>query len=164
MPEATREVTPGRLHRPPERQAVRRGDLGRPLAGAGDTDPILPALFQFVFYPVPLLPPMLAGFLAPRSSWLAGLISAFISTMTLVGVFAMTKIAVPDSTASITTTSLLTLTVILLSQSLAFGFLIGALSGWYKRFLNLTSGARSRPPSKSGGGRSPQRRRPAARG
>jgi len=133
-------------------------------AGAGDTDPILPALFQFVFYPVPLLPPMLAGFLAPRSSWLAGLISAFISTMTLVGVFAMTKIAVPDSTASITTTSLLTLTVILLSQSLAFGFLIGALSGWYKRFLNLTSGARSRPPSKSGGGRSPQRRRPAARG
>ena len=35
-------------------------------AGAADSDPILPALFQFVFYPVPLLPPMLAGFLAPQ--------------------------------------------------------------------------------------------------
>lgn len=126
-------------------------------AGAADSDPILPALFQFVFYPVPLLPPMLAGFLAPRSSWLAGVIAAFISTMTLVGVFALTKIEVPDSTVSLTGTSLLTLTVILLSQSLTFGFIIGALSGWYKRFLNLTSGARPRPTSKSGG-RSSQRR------
>ena len=179
-------------------------------------DPVLPFVFQFLFYPVPLLPPMLAGFLAPRSTWLAGLIASFIATMTLVVVLGVTAVtltqasdtiagsgASPSAQASPTTTGpvasgtilatgspapsptsgvsvspapspsaapsqssttgnqgtdMLSLTVILLGQSLGFGALMGALSGWYKRFLALSSVPRNKPPSRSSGGRSPQRR------
>jgi hypothetical protein len=193
------------------------------------TDPILPAVYQFVFYPVPLLPPMIAGFLAPRSTWLAGMIAAFIATMTLVivvglnaGSFssstgaineasaspiaaaAATGSVVPTPGASLVATAtpassgspaaspaasgssapgtaantgktgktggttagdLLNLAFLLLVQSLGFGAMIGALSGWYKRFLALTSGGQRRPPaSRPGRGRTPpQRRRTATR-
>lgn len=133
-------------------------------SGASSTDPVLTAIFQFLFYPIPLVPPMMAGFLAPRSTWLAGVIAGFISTITLVVVFAMTTITVPGYAGKFTTTDLLALTVQLLSTSLAFGLMMAALSGWYKRFLSLTSGPRKRPAAKSGGQRPTQRRRPATRG
>ena len=178
-------------------------------------DPVLPFVFQFLFYPVPLLPPMLAGFLAPRSTWLAGAIAAFIATVTLVAVLGVTAVTLTDASNSIAgatpspsahasvaatapvasptgavsspaasattapsptpgataapakssptgTTDMFGLLLVLLGQSLAFGALMGALSGWYKRFLALSSGPRNRPPSRSIGGRS-QQRRPAAR-
>jgi len=133
-------------------------------SGAGSTDPVLTAVFQFLFYPVPLVPPMIAGFLAPRSTWLAGLIAGFISTMTLVWVFAMTTITVPGYAGKFTTTDLLAITVQLLSTSLAFGLMMAALSGWYKRFLSLTSAPRNRAPAKSASQRPTQRRRPTTRG
>ena len=209
-----------------------------------NSDPILPLLYQFLFFPVPLLPPMIAGFFAPRSTWLAGMIASFIATMTLVvvvglaagkfsntaGGLAVTSptpstSSVPTATASATpsatalatatpvpsltsapsgapkssvtpvpsstpapsataastgtpapsaspsaatnksgnttgtnTSDLINLAGILLAQSLAFGALMAALSGWYKRFLSLTSGPRKPPASRSGGGRPPQRR------
>jgi hypothetical protein len=129
-------------------------------SGAESTDPVLTAIFQFLFYPVPLVPPMMAGFLAPRSTWLAGLIAGFISTMTLVGVFAMTTITVPGYAGKFSTTDLLAITVQLLSTSLLFGLMMAALSGWYKRFLRLTSAPRNRAPAKSAS----QRRRPTTRG
>ncbi len=183
-------------------------------------DPVLPFVFQFLFYPVPLIPPMLAGFLAPRSTWLAGVIASFIATMTLVVVLGLTAVtltqasdtiagsgASPSAQASSTATGpaasgtilataspapspsaavsvspapspstapaqsgttgsqgtdMLSLTVILLGQSLGFGALMGALSGWYKRFLALSSVPRNKPPARPKGGRAPQRR-PAAK-
>jgi hypothetical protein len=181
------------------------------------TDPIFPFISQFLFYPVPLLPPMMAGFLAPRSTWLAGLIASFIATVTLVAVVGITAVTLSDVSNSIagttpspsaqaslvatqpaasattavsspeasvapaptptpgasaapansgstgtSTTDLFGLLVVLLGQSLAFGALMGALSGWYKRFLSLTSVPRNKPPSRSGGSR-PQQRRPATK-
>ena len=132
--------------------------------GASSTDPVLTAIFQFLFYPVPLVPPMIAGFLAPRSTWLAGVIAAFISTMTLVWVFAMTTITVPGYAGTLSGSGLLSITLQLLSTSLAFGLMMAALSGWYKRFLRLTSAPPRRPAAKSGGQRPAQRRRPATRG
>jgi hypothetical protein len=174
-------------------------------------DPILPFVFQFLFYPVPLLPPMLAGFLAPRSTWLAGAIAAFIATATLVAVLGVTAVTLTDASNSIAgvtpspsahagvaatppaasataavsspaasgtpvpsptpgataapakssstgTTDMFSLMLVLLGQSLAFGALMGALSGWYKRFLAFTSVPRNRPPSRSSGSKSSQRR------
>jgi hypothetical protein len=179
-------------------------------------DPILSMVFSFLFFPVPLVPPMLAGFLAPRATWLAGAIASFIATMTVVTVFALTgakldaaggiagasaspstpatsvatESASPGSIAlaSLTlaptssvnpspsapsaspsgssstsdansngTTNPLTATLVLLPESVAFGFLMGALSGWYKRFLALTSGPR-RAPTRSAS--RPAKRRP----
>jgi hypothetical protein len=214
------------------------------------TDTTQQTLVQFIFYP-PLVPAMLAGFLAPRATWLAGFVAAFIATATLIFLVllggnslvttgagasptpglstspatslvaeasasssvlvtstpTLATTATPESTVSAgssasiaptttpsatsvpsaspaapsaaaspsaspsgsTTTSggssgvvdLFSYGLFPLLQSLLLGALIGGLSGWYKRFLALTSGPR-KPPSKSGGQRPSQRRRPAA--
>jgi hypothetical protein len=140
-------------------------------SGASNTDPVLTAIFQFLFYPVPLVPPMIAGFLAPRSTWLAGVIAGFIATMTsvwmfatLITVFGMTAVPVPGYPSVITGSNLLAYTVQLLPTALAFGLMMAALSGWYKRFLSLTSAPRNRAPAKSASQRPTQRRRPTTRG
>ncbi|MGA2512600.1 MAG: hypothetical protein ABSG37_03165 [Candidatus Limnocylindrales bacterium] len=124
-------------------------------------DSIWVFMLQFVFFPVPLLPSMLAGFLAPRSTWLAGLIASLIATVTLIVVIAVRPEALSSSI------NLAALAAQQLPSALAFGALMGALSGWYKRFLSLTSVPRNRPSSRSGGGKQSgrsQQRRPATRG
>jgi hypothetical protein len=175
-------------------------------------DPIIPSLVTFLFAPVPLLPPMLAGFLAPRSTWLAGMLASLIATLTLVGVIALTALRLtsaggiptespsiqPSAVASVAASAsaiatlspapsataaspsagasavpvdsgttgnspadLVGVLVQLLVTSLAFGALMGAASGWYKRFLANTSVPRNKPPSRPSN-RTPQRR-PAKR-
>jgi hypothetical protein len=190
-------------------------------SNAASNDPILSTVYQFIFYPVPLLPPMLAGFLAPRSTWLAGMIAAFIATITLVVVVGLNVGSFSNTTGEISVASatpgasavasgsavsspraslvasatpvvgtssaasaaasaspaagassstgsggksnsntvgdLVNLAIMLLVQSLGFGAIIGALSGWYKRFLGLTSGPRKPPANR------PNRSRPAQR-
>jgi hypothetical protein len=184
-------------------------------------DPILPLLFTFVFYP-PLIPPMVAGYLAPRATWLAGLIASFVATMALIVAIAVsgvkftnagltspspaataTQVAnasatlssaavatsmpspsatpapsgsaaspspAPSSTSNGTSSGttggtefseLMGYAGLLLFQSMAIGAMIGALSGWYKRFLALMAAPR-KPKSRSQGGRRPQQRRPTA--
>jgi hypothetical protein len=177
------------------------------------SDPIIPILIQFIFIP-PLIPPMLAGFFAPRATWLAGALASIMATVTLVVVLQVSSVTLPDVTNTNATTSpsssqsavaaaspsastsptvlatqsaapsaspsaspsgsttsttgtttssdLLTSILIMLLQSLTIGAGIGALSGWYKRFLALSSGGpRKPPPSKSGSQRNGQRRRTA---
>jgi hypothetical protein len=224
-------------------------------------DPILPWIFTLVFYP-PMIPPMVAGYLAPRATWLAGLIAGFLGPMAFVVAVAIsgvkftstglvspsptptaTQVASasatlasaaiatsmtsptatpaatptpgvstasasaatstpttaasvtpePSATATPSTTAtpsvapaspssaasptsngtasgatdetafseLLGYAPFLLLQTMAIGAMIGALSGWYKRFLELAAPRGSR--SRSQGGRKPQQRRPAAR-
>jgi hypothetical protein len=195
------------------------------------TDPILPILFSFVFFP-PLVPAMLAGFLAPRATWLAGFCAAILGSGTMMivlyvggvtlpqetgtatasqsiapsastaivasasgtaAVATLTPAPTPTATASVsasasasasasiaaaspsaspsgstttgsyTVSDLLTTTFFVLFQSLTIGAGIGALSGWYKRMLTLTSGPGKTRSSRSGSSRSAQRRRPATR-
>ena len=121
-------------------------------------DPILSVIFQFVLYPLPLLPPMMAGFLAPRSTWLAGAISALISTLTLVALLIATQFKIEGSTSSITIANLIGITASWLSVALPFGALIGAASGWYKRFLDYMGASRPRGSSKSSSQKRPVRR------
>ncbi len=121
-------------------------------------DPILSVIFQFILYPLPLLPPMTAGFLAPRSTWLAGLISALISTVTLIALVVATQFKIEGSTASITSSNVVSITFSWLSVALPFGALIGAASGWYKRFLDRMGAGRSRGQSKSSSQKRPVRR------
>ena len=122
-------------------------------------DPILSVIFQFVLYPLPLLPPMMAGFLAPRSTWLAGAIAALISTVTLLALVIATQFKIEGSSTSITGANVAGITVSWLSVALPFGALIGAASGWYKRFLDLMGAGRQR-----GGAKSSSQKRPARRG
>jgi hypothetical protein len=186
------------------------------------SDSVLMALLQFIFIP-PLIPPMLAGFFAPRATWLAGAIASLIATLTLLLVLGISSIAVRDvssgqvsatpssspsavatvvasasaspaalvtssaaptsntspaesgapnaspsaatsgttGTTSTSTSDLLTSAFFMLLQSLTIGAGIGALSGWYKRFLALTSGPGKPRSPKSGSQRNTQRRRPA---
>jgi hypothetical protein len=121
-------------------------------------DPILSVIFQFVLYPLPLLPPMMAGFLAPRSTWLAGALAALISTVTLIALVIATQFKVEGSTTSITGANVLGITASWLSVALPFGALIGAVSGWYKRFLDLMGAGRSRNVAKSSSQKRPARR------
>jgi hypothetical protein len=121
-------------------------------------DPILSVIFQFVLYPLPLLPPMMAGFLAPRSTWLAGAIAALISTVTLIALVVATQFKIEASTTTITGANVLGITVSWLSVALPFGALIGAASGWYKRFLDLMGGGRQRSGAKSSSQKRPARR------
>ena len=121
-------------------------------------DPILSVIFQFVLYPLPLLPPMMAGFLAPRSTWLAGALAAMISTVTLVALVVATQFKIEASTTTVTGANVLGITVSWLSVSLPFGALIGAASGWYRRFLDLMGSGRARNVAKSSSQKRPTRR------
>lgn len=62
-------------------------------------DPILSLVFQFILYPMALLPPMVAGFFAPRATWLAGVIAALISTGLFILAVAVTPIATAPASA-----------------------------------------------------------------
>ena len=169
-------------------------------------DPILSIIFQFVLWPLPLLPPMLAGFLAPRATWMAGLLAALISVVTLLFVLSVTPVTVvagviqgpspaPSAIASVPAASenpsvglasptpaatgqpsssatpagnptvygkvdLGSAAISWLPGALAFGALIGAGAGWYKRFLELMSPRQNR--SKPGQKR-PVRKTPGGR-
>ncbi len=108
----------------------------------------------------PLIQPMLAGFLAPRATWLAGIISSLISSFCL-DVLIFWALGghvanVPEGTLAVIPFSLdLALTAI------TFGALLGAASGWYKRFLSLASPAPARTQRPAA--KKPAQRRPAAR-
>jgi len=71
------------------------------------TDPILPVIFSFIFYP-PLIPPMLAGFLAPRATWMAGLIASFLCTVTMILVLYVGGVTLPQATGVATATPTIT--------------------------------------------------------
>jgi hypothetical protein len=186
------------------------------IASNGTTDdPFVTVIAEFLFVPVPLIPPMTAGFLAPKASWLAGVLAAFVATTIFLIVITVTTLQVTDSgaialssptpgassspiaaasasarssvsatltvapsgsaasnastvagspspspagnttgtTHGTTTSDVVSFAFFWYAQSLAFGALIGAASGWYKRFLSMTSGPR-KPSTKSGSGRS----------
>ena len=127
------------------------------------SDPIIAITIQFILSPIPLLPPMLAGFLAPRSTWLAGALAALISSLTLLALVTATSLKLEGSTTSITSANVAGITISLLAEAIPFGALIGAASGWYKRFLNLMGGGRQRGRSKPSGQKRPVRRGQTAR-
>ena len=96
----------------------------------------------------PLVQPMLAGFLAPRATWLAGIISSLISSVCLwillVWAYSGHVTNLPPGAISYVPVAIeLTVTAI------TFGALLGAASGWYKRFLSLSSGGGSRNQKRS---------------
>jgi hypothetical protein len=127
-------------------------------------DPILSIIFQFVLYPLPLMPPMIAGFLAPRSTWLAGMLATAIAVFTLVALLAVTRMPMESvngqlgSGRAIQDVGVAGVAVSWLSVALPFGALIGAGAGWYKRFLDYMGTGRQRSTSKSSSQKQPARR------
>ena len=96
----------------------------------------------------PLVQPMLAGFLAPRATWLAGIISSLISSVCLwillVWAYSGHVTNLPPGAISYVPVA-----IELIVTAVTFGALLGAASGWYKRFLSLSSGGGSRNQKRS---------------
>ncbi len=99
---------------------------------------------QVLVVPPPLIPAFLAGMLAPRGSWLFGLLTGLLAGL----VFAIYVLTAPATgsvpvTADLRTQALLYAVVV----SPLFGVATGAFAGFYRRFLRLTSPQQARKPA-----------------
>ena len=116
-----------------------------------------------------LLQPMIAGFFAPRATWLAGIIaSVFTSLCYTVLVIWATSVNLANLPANFRLESgkFLPAALQFAINAFPFGALLGAASGWYKRFLTLGGiGTPRTPPNKQKrqSGRQAAARRPSAR-
>ena len=118
-------------------------------------------LLSFGLSSPPLIQPMIAGFLAPRATWLAGIISSLISgaCLEVLLVWAYSGHVANMPAANIAYGPL---AIELIATAFAFGALLGAGSGWYKRFLSMSVGSSPRAQQRSSG-RKPGPRRSSGR-
>jgi hypothetical protein len=96
-----------------------------PIGFVGDT------LVTFFVVPPPVAAAFITGFLAPRASYLAGLIVALVS----VACFAVLVSSFPGVDAGIRQRAIEQALIL----SPASGALYAAAAAWYKRFLNLAN-------------------------
>ena len=98
-------------------------------------------------YPLPLLPAMIAGFLAPRASWLAGGIAGLIQSMTFLTWLCSPAYPHIDSAGhllgfqAIPASQVPGAFLTLASWAVPASALLAAVAAWYKRFLKLTGPA-----------------------
>jgi hypothetical protein len=128
-----------------------------------DTDPndFWIGLAGLVLPPYPLIPAMIAGVLAPRAAWLAGLMSGLVAglSMWVIIAVAASRFPVLREQAS---SQLLGIAIEWMLVALCFGALVGALSAWYRRFLSLVMVPRP-PRASSRPGKPPVRKSQTAR-
>ena len=103
--------------------------------------------------PPPMIPAFLAGMLTARASWLVGGVAGLLSGLTVA--FLLT--AAPATTSSTKGLDIQNIGYLLLVGPL-FGMGVGAFSGFYRRFLALSSPARQQPRKSNQGSRSSKRR------
>jgi hypothetical protein len=109
----------------------------------GGTEPISNTLSVYFLAPPPVAPVFLAGFLAPRASWLiGGLLGAFAA---LVIVIILSVPSMQALTTSTTGASVLDPGIVGYSFFLSIigGAMFAAVAAWYKRFLFLANPARA---------------------
>jgi len=93
---------------------------------------------QFFFAPPALFTFFIAGFFAPRASYLVGFIYGLIAAVVWsIAILAVGRSAVLDPAAPVSTAPLDTPMVLLnmLVIGVLYGTLAGALAGWYREFL-----------------------------
>lgn len=88
-------------------------------------------------FPPPLIAPFLAGLIAPRASWLFGLITALISAVMFSILISVVSLPTPTLTPQVRGEYILYALLTTL-----FGALVGGFAGFYRRFLRTTSPAR----------------------
>jgi hypothetical protein len=125
-------------------------------------------LIVYALPSTPLIQPMLAGFLAPRATWLAGLISSVISGacfVVMIIYYTSGHLSNTPANWNIASDQYPGLAVQVLATAVTFGALLGAGSGWYKRFLTAKGGVFGGPRAGSsrGGSQKPVAKRSAAR-
>jgi hypothetical protein len=99
-------------------------------------------LSQFFLAPPPLASVFIAGFLAPRASYLLGGLLGIVQTLAVLAIVATpslgTVTGVPD-TGTLASSALV---------SVVFGGFYAAAMAWYKRFLRAANPPRTAPPQK----------------
>ena len=107
--------------------------------------------------PPPMIPAFLAGMLTPRGSWLTGMIAGLLS-----GVVVAVLITISPTTTSSTQGLDIQNVGFLAIVGPLFGLSVGAFSGFYRRFLALSTPPRrqqqSRKPSARSKGTAARRR------
>jgi hypothetical protein len=113
------------------------------LIATSGKEPISASLAQYFLYPPPLGPVLIAGFMAPRASWLLGGLLGIIAILASIIIVSMT-----GSVVAGTTPELLAYSAIV--SALGGGF-YAASAAWYRRFLAMASPSRNPPrPPKPG--------------
>ena len=113
------------------------------IAGTGGTEPISAALSPYFLAPPPVAPVFLAGFLAPRASYLIGGILGFVASVAIIVV--LSTPALQQTVTGAATANFLQPDIIAQSFfiSIVGGAFYAAAAAWYKRFLALANPARA---------------------
>jgi hypothetical protein len=119
-------------------------------------------LYQIFVWPPPIGASFLAGFLAKRASWLAGIVAGAVAAICVLA-SADAFLAVPGTTSGTATPPADPASFMAaLGQSLIFslpaGGVFAAMAAWYKRFLNTANPNRMQRQGKGRQGRDTDRR------
>jgi hypothetical protein len=121
------------------------------LIATGGTEPISASLSPYFLAPPPLGPVLIAGFLAPRASWLLG---------GLLGMIAIVATLIVVSSPTLQASATGTAGAGVQPELLAYSVLVSAVGGgfyaasaaWYRRFLAMASPNRNAArPARPGG-------------
>ena len=102
-------------------------------------------LFQYFVYTPPVASIFLAGFLAPRASYLTGLIAGLAGAIAL-ALVAVVKVGSIEGNETVSVGQFIQAAFVVSPVS---GLFFGGAAGWYKRFLNMANpnrAAAGRPP------------------
>lgn len=120
----------------------------------GGKDAVTPFLFAYFVQTPALGGVFLAGFLAPRASWLLGAIVGLIAAVGYVAVLSLVPGSLDTTRPGAAKIEEVAISAFLLSPIM--GALFASLAAWYRRFLSLTNpnrGRRSQPQKRVGDGR-----------
>lgn len=110
----------------------------------GGKDAITPFLFAYFVQTPALGGVFLAGFLAPRASWLLGAIVGLVAAVGYVAILSIVPGAISPTAPGGAKLEEIAFSAFLLSPIM--GGLFAALAAWYRRFLTLTNPNRGRRP------------------
>jgi len=111
------------------------------LVVTGLREPIIYALAQYLLFPPPVAAVFIAGFFAPRASWLLGAVLGAVSTVALLA--AVSSPTVQAAVGAAATGDFASTAITVLGYSMIGGALFASIAAWYKRFLFLANPARA---------------------